>query len=179
MPKLTINEFAKQNGITVQAVYQKLKSSNIPLTAIKDDKSKQLTEEGIELLKNLFDKGRLNNDKEIVGYIEKIEALKNELNTEKLKSELLNKRIEELTADRDKWHDEAIEQRELTKEAQQAVTMQARALSAASIKALTAGEQQPQRKLSFIERITGKIKGNQEPGATAAGDQPGQTGSVS
>lgn len=159
---MTINEFAKKRGISTQAVYQRMKKSSVDLKAIKDAKTGELTEEGLETLNNLFSKDGTTADKEKTALIDKIAALKNELNTERLKNELLNKRLEELESDRDRWHAEAIEQRELAKAAQQSISVQAQALGAANVKLLMDGGGKS-RKLSFLERITGRIKEEPQP----------------
>lgn len=166
---MTIKEFSKKMGITPQAVYQKMKNSSIDLNSIKDAKTGELTDEGLEILNNLFSKGGASEGKENAALIDKITALKNELNAERVKSEFLNKRIEELEADRDRWYKEAMEQRELVKEAHKSIAVQAQAVGASNVKLLMESGKVNPRKLTLRERITGRIK--QDPPEAAAAEQ--------
>ena len=71
---MTIKEFSKKMGITPQAVYQKMKNSSIDLNSIKDAKTGELTDEGLEILNNLFSKGGASEGKENAALIDKITA---------------------------------------------------------------------------------------------------------
>lgn len=132
---MTIKEFAKQHSISPQAVYQRLKASGIPIDSIREGKTAELTQEGLEKLSSLFVKPVDNAVKEETVSISQFNALQ-------VENEFLKKRIEELTADRDRWAAQA--------EAAQQTAQQAQALNMANLKALPAPRQ------SIWERITGK-----------------------
>lgn len=132
---MTIKEFAKQQSISPQAVYQRLKAAGIPIDSIREGKTSELTPDGLEKLSSLFLKPVENSVKEETVSINQFKALQ-------LENEFLKKRIEELTADRDRWAAQA--------EAAQQTAQQAQALNMANLKALPAPRQ------SIWERITGR-----------------------
>lgn len=132
---MTIKEFAKQQSISPQAVYQRLKAAGIPIDSIREGKTSELTPDGLEKLSSLFLKPVENPVKEETVSMNQFKALQ-------LENEFLKKRIEELTADRDRWAAQA--------EAAQQTAQQAQALNMANLKALPAPRQ------SIWERITGR-----------------------
>ncbi|MGN1119528.1 MAG: hypothetical protein ACI4Q4_04165 [Oscillospiraceae bacterium] len=132
---MTIKEFAKQQSISPQAVYQRLKAAGIPIDSIREGKTSELTPDGLEKLSSLFLKPVENSAKEETVSINQFKALQ-------LENEFLKNRIEELTADRDRWAAQA--------EAAQQTAQQAQALNMANLKALPAPRQ------SIWERITGR-----------------------
>lgn len=68
---MTIKDFAEDRGITVQAIYSKLKAKSIPIERITAGKSKDITEEGQAVLNGLFTQS--------IKEIGLIETLKHEL----------------------------------------------------------------------------------------------------
>lgn len=132
---MTIKQFAKEQSISTQAVYQKMKRAGIDPASIKKEKSQELTEEGIKQLEQLF----VNKTTDVE---QTTEALKVEI-------ELLNQRLQELTADRDRWAEIAKTAQEALQREQQA-TQQAQALQMATLQAL--------KRPSIWARLTGKTK---------------------
>ncbi len=132
---MTIKQFANQQAISTQAVYKKLKRAGINPTSIKQGDTQEITEEGIKLLCQLFDN----------------QSTETEQSTEALKVEikLLNQRLQELTADRDRWAEIAKTAQEALQREQQA-TQQAQALQMATLQTL--------KRPSIWARLTGKTK---------------------
>lgn len=136
---MTIKEFAKQQSISPQAVYQRLKVAGIPLDSIRDGKTSEITPDGLEKLSSLFLKPV---EKDVENSVKEENFSINQFKALQLENEFLKKRIEELTADRDRWAAQA--------EAAQQTAQQAQALNMANLKALPAPRQ------SIWERITGR-----------------------
>ena len=136
---MTIKEFAKQQSISPQAVYQRLKAAGIPIDSIREGKTSELTPDGLEKLSSLFLKPV---EKAVENPVKEETVSMNQFKDLQLENEFLKKRIEELTADRDRWAAQA--------EAAQQTAQQAQALNMANLKALPAPRQ------SIWERITGR-----------------------
>ena len=161
---MTIKEFAKGQGITTQAVYQRIKAAGIDLAGIKKSNSAELTAEGLETLRNIFAKNESSNGAKIAEYKATIASLQTQV--EKLKEEKAAAR-EELEAAKqsaESWREQAAQQAEAVKAAQaiaaklqealereQQTAQQAQALNMASIQALKASP-----RLSWWQRLTGK-----------------------
>lgn len=159
---MTIKEFAKSQGITTQAVYQRIKAAGIDLASIRKGNTAELTAEGLETCKRLYSKADEAIKKENKALKERLEALEKENNALQtdLKSreqeiEQKEQEIKKITAERDRWAAMA--------EAAQVTAQQAQALQMASIQAL----KRPPR-LSFWQRLTGKRAEVLETTAAAA-----------
>lgn len=110
---MTIKEFAKEMGISTQAIYQRIKGAGIKLDSLKMTGSQELSDEGRKQLAQLFTRQQSTND-----------DLQKALQTE---NEFLKQRCKELEADRDRWQ-------KATEQAQQ-LAAQAQALSLARLPA--------------------------------------------
>lgn len=161
---MTIKEFAKGQGVTTQAVYQRIKAAGIDLATIKKGKTAELTAEGLETLSNLFAKNEGGNGVKIAEFKAMIASLQTQV--EKLTDEKagLVKELEAAKQSAEEWQKQAAQQAEAVKAAQgiaaklqealeneQRTAQQAQALNMASIQAL----KQPPR-LSLWQRLTGK-----------------------
>ena len=62
---MTITDFAKQTGLTTQAIYQKLKRKNIKLSDIQQPGNSDLTQEGLFTLTELFKVKATDNGKAV------------------------------------------------------------------------------------------------------------------
>lgn len=141
---MTIKEFSREQGVSVQAVYQKLKAAGVKISSIKKEKSQELTAEGLEVCRKLYLKQDESKTKEIAALNERLAALEAENKNLKADLEREKQKTEELKAERDRWAAAA--------EAAQVTAQQAQALQMASLKALPA----PRR--SLWARLTGKDK---------------------
>lgn len=94
---MTVKEYAKACGVSVQAVYQRIKGAKISLDSLKDGSTGELTEDGIKRLDGLFKRD-----------LTQVEALQ--------------ARIKELEADRDAWK-KAAEQAQLLAAQAQALSL--------------------------------------------------------
>ena len=162
--KMTIKEFAKNNGITTQAVYQRIKAANMKLSDIKKDNSAELTAEGLEALSNLFAKNEGGSGAKIAEYkatVARLQTQVEKLTTEK--AALLDE-LDAAKQSAEQWRQQAAQEAEAVKAAQgiaakmqealekeQQTAQQAQELNMASIQAL----KRPPR-LSLWQRITGK-----------------------
>ena len=63
---MTITDFAKQTGLTTQAIYQKLKRKNIKLSDIQQPGNSDLTHEGLLTLTELFKVKATDNGKAVI-----------------------------------------------------------------------------------------------------------------
>lgn len=155
---MTIKEFARRQGVTPQAVYQKMKAAGLDVSSIKKENSADLTAEGLEAVKALFSKQGKESNKETAALLDKINSLNGQLNEKAAVIETFKARIEELTAERDKWAalaaglQEALKQEQELAKREQQTAQQAQALNMASIQALKASP----RRLSLWQRLTGK-----------------------
>ena len=159
---MTIKEFAKSQGITTQAVYQKIKAAGIDLASIRKENTAELTAEGLEVCKRLYSKADETIKKENMVLKERLEALEKErnalqiaLDSKEQEIEQKEQEIKRITAERDRWASMA--------EAAQETAQRAQALQMASIQAL----KRPPR-LSLWQRLTGKRAEVLETTAAAA-----------
>lgn len=87
---MKITDAAARYGVTMQAVYQRLKKNGIRVETLKDKETKELTAEGEAVLENLFGKNR----KEFYQRRESLESLKAELSTAKSRIEILTVQLD-------------------------------------------------------------------------------------
>ena len=90
---MTIKEIADLQGLTVQAVYKRIKTSGLDLSALKDAKTGHLTADGEQKVLSLFENKKPQEGAEI--------ALKQEVERLKLVNEQLMKQLETLQQNRD------------------------------------------------------------------------------
>ena len=162
---MTIKQFAKGQGITTQAVYQRIKAAGIDLAGIKKENTAELTAEGLETLRNLFAKNESGSGAKIAEYKATIASLQARI--EKLTEEkaAAADALEAEKQNAEKWREQAEKQAEAVRAAQeiaakmqaalereQQTAQQAQALNMASIKVLEASP----RRLSLWKRLTGK-----------------------
>lgn len=141
---MTIKEFAKMQGITTQAVYQRIKAAGLKLSDIKKNNSAELTAEGLEACKRLYSTDNEDVKRENKAIKEQLKALEAENADLKKTLEAKEQEINRLTAEKDRWAS-------MAEQAQQ-TAQQAQALQMASLKALPA----PRR--SLWARLMGKGK---------------------
>ncbi len=156
---MTIKEFAKNQGVSSQAVYQKIKAAGIELSSIKKENSSELSEDGLKILKSIFTKKDEDNSR-------KIEELKSKLTEQQSEIEKLIAEMGELKAERDSWKEQAEKMTAIAEAAQkqtdnmQEALLRAQAINMAS---LQAAAKTP--RLSWWQRITGKrIKAAEQEG---------------
>lgn len=169
---MTIKEFAKARGITTQAVYARIKAANINLEKIKAKDSAELSPEGLEIVKQLFDKKKGCNEEKTAEYLFKISAL--QAQNEKLTNSLeeAKKQGEDWRGQAERWAQAAKEAQEMALNAQQTITklqdalqeaqktaQQAQAINMATLQRITAPEEKTEterEKRSFWARLTGR-----------------------
>ena len=88
---MTLKEYAATIGVSVQAVYKRVKANGLNLDQLRDKETGQLTEEGLKEVDKIFN---LDSTK-----VESVEQLKTEV--EKLKTQ-----VDMLTAERDRLLEE-------------------------------------------------------------------------
>lgn len=150
---MTIKQYAAEQGITPQAVYQRLKANKIKTESLTEKGSGEITGEGLVILNKLFDPENKANkplkDERIEALEQQIAALRAEVATKDERLSSLTAEVESLKEDKEYL--------------KQALTNEQNALS--GIKALLpAPDQQPaqpqpaqNRRLTWRERIRGKI----------------------
>lgn len=111
---MTIKELAKELGISTQAIYQRLKAADIRLDEIKQGKTPELTDDGAAQIRTMFTKTADKQTNDTTGALQALQ----------LENSLLKARIEELTADRDRWAAMAAAAQQTAQQAQ-ALTLQA------------------------------------------------------
>lgn len=97
---MTIKEVAQQAGISHQALYKKIKNRGIKTEDLKDAETGELSEKGLEILKDLIESK--NDDDQSGGKVEsRVEKLQSEI--EKLRNEVASAeaRVQILTEERD------------------------------------------------------------------------------
>ena len=150
---MTIKKFAAQQGVSPQAVYQRLKTNKIKVETITEKGTGELTGEGLVILIKLFDPEN-RQIKPIKD--ERIEALEQQLAEARAQISSKEEQIKSLEKERDSLKDD----KEYFK---QALTQAQTNLS--DIKALLPGPNQPtaeknpepRRKLTLRERFTGRL----------------------
>lgn len=116
---MTIKEFATARGVTPQSVYLRLKSAGIEIASIKKERGK-LSEEGIEILNNLYGAENQENtieteEKDRSGADEiqraaEIETLKKEIEELKQENRRLKAEKEEIQRAAEDWRKQAEQQ---------------------------------------------------------------------
>ena len=150
---MTIKKFAAQQGVSPQAVYQRLKTNKIKVETITEKGTGELTGEGLVILIKLFDPEN-RQIKPIKD--ERIEALEQQLADARAQLSSKDEQIKSLEKERESLK----EDKEYFK---QALTQAQTNLS--DIKALLPGPSQattekapePRRKLTLRERFTGRL----------------------
>ena len=161
---MTIKEFANEQGITPQAVYQRLKSAGIEISALKDAETGEITPAGADTIKAIFSNTSKQDDKENAL---KITRLQDELNKKAQELESFKTRVEELQQERDSWKEtakglqDALKQAQTLAEKEQQTAQQAQALNMASIQAIQALRASPEerQRLTIWQRITAPFTG--------------------
>lgn len=164
---MTIKEFAKEQGITTQAVYARIKAAGIDLQGIKKPNTAELTADGLEILNAVFAKNDGTNGAKIAEY-------KAELKMLQVKVEKLEKELEDTKEAAERWRQQAETWLEMLQKAQEAAlnsqslanklheslqdaqrtAQQAQALNMASIQALKAAPNV--QRLTWWQRLTGR-----------------------
>lgn len=90
---MTIVDFAKETGLSKQAIYQKLKRKNIKLSDIQQPDNNELTQEGLLILTDLFNVKVSDNGKLISASKESVNVDRKKVNENK--TEELIKQLEE------------------------------------------------------------------------------------
>ena len=162
---MTIKEFAKNQGVTQQAIYARLKAAGIEISKLKKENSRgELTADGLEVLKSICSKEGREKDKEKEALKIKLNDIKIQFENSKEENKRLREELEAAKQSAGQWREQAAQQAEAVKTAQaiaaklqealekeQQTAQQAQALNMASIQAL----KQPPR-LSWWQRLTGK-----------------------
>lgn len=177
---MTIKEFAKNQGITTQAVYARIKAAGVELSSIKKEKSPELTTEGIEILNSIFEKGegasaaKVSEYKAIVARLQaQLEKMEKELEEARNDAEKEKEGADGWKAQSDYWREIAEKAQETALNAQeiasklhdslqdaQRTAQQAQALNLASIQALKAAPQAP--KIKWWQRLLGKREAGED-----------------
>lgn len=148
---MTIKEYAKQQGISPQAVYQRLKKNKVKVESLTEKGTGEISGEGMVILNKLF-----NQENRQIKPIkdEQIEAMTEQIAELRAAVASKDERIKRLEA-------EAADLREDKEYFKQALDKAQNNLS--EIKALLPGAGQPATgsgRRSFWQRLTGKGKGN-------------------
>lgn len=120
---MTIKEFAKNKGISTQAVYQRIKVAKIELSSLKS--GDQLSPDGLARLEQLF----TTQDRSSIDKLTALEADKAALQTTIDRLEAL---LEETRQQRDQWQQQAMQSAQAL-EAAQKIADQAQQLNAAAM----------------------------------------------
>lgn len=160
---MTIKEFAKNQGISTQAVYQRIKGAGVELSEIKKPNTAELTAHGLEILKSIFARGDAESGK-------KLAELKNKLAEQSIEIEKLRQEAAELRKERDGWRAQAERWTAIAETAQkqadnmQEALLRAQAINMASLQAAASAP-----RLSLWQRLTGKrLKAAEQPEKAAA-----------
>ena len=145
---MTIKEFAKQEGISIQAVYQRLNKNKIKIEAVTEKGTGVITGEGQVILNKLFDpenrQTKLIKDEQIEAQTEQIARLREELSRKEEKIESLEKELSALREDKE-YFKQALERE------------QSNVKEIKSLLPGTGGGSEP-RRLTWRERFTGRTK---------------------
>jgi predicted RNase H-like nuclease (RuvC/YqgF family) len=131
---MTIKEFANMRGITVQAVYQKLKTAGVEIASLQKQGSTELTSEGLQKLESLYLKNTSENQLrvDLLKIKEQLEAqkeearkaqetaaeLRNALTREQTTTERLQDALEREQATVEELRKALLEAQEITRQAQ-------------------------------------------------------------
>lgn len=127
---VTIKQFADAHGVSVQAVYQRMKKAKIDIESAKDAETGELTASAHEQLEKMFTSKRS---------IE-LERLKVENEFLKQRIDELQQRLADLASERDSWRRQAEKEQQLVAQAQAVIRLPGAT----------------QGKTSFWHRITGR-----------------------
>lgn len=136
---MTIKEFAKNKGVSTQAVYQRIKSAKIELSSLKS--GDQLSPEGLARLEQLF----TTQDRPSIDKLAVLEADKAALQATVERLEAL---LEDTRKQRDQWQQQAAQAAQAL-EAAQRIADQAQQLNAAAMQKIAL----PAPKESFFARL--------------------------
>lgn len=143
---MTIKEYAKEQRISPQAVYQRLKKNKVKIESLTEKGTGEITGEGIVILNKLFDPENRQTkpikDDQIEAMAEQIAELRAALATKDQHIKSLEGEVESLKEDKEYF--------------KQALDKAQSNLS--DIKALLPGPGERSEKRSFWQRITGKQK---------------------
>lgn len=102
---MTIKEFAEQRGVSVQAVYQRLKVHGVKVESLRSPDTKALTPDGMIVLDKLFINFKSTEDAGFkhgsTDLINELNELKRQLAETTAKNEALQARVHELETERD------------------------------------------------------------------------------
>lgn len=138
---MTIKQFAKEKGVSTQAVYQKIKAAGLEISDLRAENSAELTESGLKAVNQLFvkQKEKTDNKEKLVDRVKELEK----------QVSMLESALQEARADRDRWAAQA--------EAAQQTAQQAQALNMATLKALPA-PQPPAERRGLLARLFNRNK---------------------
>lgn len=147
---MTIAEFSKAAGLTVQAVYKRIKENGISLSEIREQDGKTLTGEGLSLLAGLFKVKQIDNltPETFSGVEKKAAAAEKKLKALEDENAQLKLTLTELRATA-AAKDQLIE------------NLQGQLLFMQQLQAATL-QRIPAAKPTFWQRITGKVKPSTE-----------------
>lgn len=91
---MTISELAKEFTVSPQAVYQRMKRNGIKLEDIQRPESNALTEEGEQIIRDLFTGQSTNSTELLLKRADEIIKLKDKLNTAIEERDAANREIE-------------------------------------------------------------------------------------
>ena len=152
---MTIKEFAKEQGISTQAVYQRLKKNKIRVEAVTEKGTGEITGEGQTILERLFDpenrQTKPPKDEQIDAMADIISELRAEVAKKDERIANLQSDCEKAREETDRWIKAFIKEQEL---------------SLSLLKSLPAPEKEPKKeekpaptqpqRLTWRERLTGK-----------------------
>ena len=147
---MTIKQVAEKYSISTQAVYKKIRAAGLKISDVTKENSAELSETGLEIVNRLFAETKEKNFNSKPA-VDRSKELEKEVET-------LKTRLEEVTAERDKWAAQAEADRQTITRLQDALqeeqktAQQAQALNMAAIQKLTA----PRERRSLWARLTGK-----------------------
>lgn len=98
---MTIREAAALYGISKQAIYQRLKKTGKELDQIRDEKTQELTELGMELVNSIYGKKGGNEQSSVNQSVKEIETLKADNARLQEQVNALIEKVEALTEERD------------------------------------------------------------------------------
>lgn len=130
---VTIKQFADAHGVSVQAVYQRMKKAKIDIESSKDAETGELTASAREQLEKMFTSKRSTDGIEL-------ERLKVENEFLKQRIDELQQRLADLASERDSWRRQAEKEQQLVAQAQAVIRLPGAT----------------QGKTSFWHRITGR-----------------------
>lgn len=98
---MTIREAAALYGVSKQAIYQRLKKTGKELDQIRDEKTQELTELGMELVNSIYGKKGGNEQSSVNQSVKEIETLKVDNTRLQEQVNALTEKVAALTEERD------------------------------------------------------------------------------